>query len=231
MAGMIQEVAIGYEVYRMTHDPFALGMIGLVEAVPFMSFTLFGGHIADVHSKRSVLMWSVGGIALSSIGLQVVMRMQYLLSMSSLLVAIYASLFVIGLCRAFQSPTTTSLRAILVTPEVIENASTWGSTSWQLGAILGPAAAGFLYAGIGFTNTLLLVTFFVVFSFILFSRIQDRQIVVTGKASNILASIKEGIHFVFSTKSFSIPSRSTYFRFFSGALLRFCQSMHRIFST
>ena len=200
MAGMIQEVAIGYEVYRMTRDPFALGMIGLVEAVPFMSFTLFGGHIADVHSKRKVLIWSVGGIALSSIALQVVMRMQYLLSMSSLLLAIYASLFVIGLCRAFQSPTTTSLRAILVTPEVIENASTWGSTSWQLGAILGPAAAGFLYAGIGFANTLLVVTVFVVFSFTLFSRIKDHQMVITGKGGNILASIKEGIHFVFGTK-------------------------------
>ncbi len=63
-----------------------------------------------------------------------------------------------------------------------------------------PAAAGFLYAGIGFTNTLLLVTIFVVFSFVLFSRIKDRQIVVTGKASNVLTSIKEGIHFVFGTK-------------------------------
>jgi len=200
MAGMIQEVAIGYEVYRMTHDPLALGMIGLVEAVPFMSLTLFGGHIADMYSKRKVLIWSVGGIAFSSIALQVVMRLQYLFSMSSLLIAIYASLFVIGLCRAFQSPTTTSLRAILVTPEVIENASTWGSTSWQLGAILGPAAAGFLYAGIGFTNTLLLVTIFVIFSFAFFSRINDRQIVATGKMDNVLTSIKEGIHFVFDTK-------------------------------
>jgi MFS family permease len=200
MAGMIQEVAIGYEVYRMTHDPLALGMIGLVEAVPFMSLTLFGGHIADMYSKRKVLIWSVGGIAFSSIALQVVMRLQYLFSMSSLLIAIYASLFVIGLCRAFQSPTTTSLRAILVTPEVIENASTWGSTSWQLGAILGPTAAGFLYAGIGFTNTLLLVTIFVIFSFAFFSRINDRQIVATGKTDNVLTSIKEGIHFVFDTK-------------------------------
>jgi len=72
MAGMIQEVAVGYEVYRMTHDPLALGMIGLVEAVPFMSLTLFGGHIADMYSKRKVLIWSVGGIAFSSIALQVV---------------------------------------------------------------------------------------------------------------------------------------------------------------
>jgi MFS family permease len=200
MAGMIQEVAIGYELYRMTHDAFALGMIGLVEAVPFMSFTLFGGHIADVHSKRKILIWSVGGIALSSMALQVVMRMQYLLSTTSLLLAIYGFLFMIGLCRAFQSPTATSLRAILVTPNLIENASTWGSTSWQLGAILGPAAAGFLYAWIGFTNTLLVVTVLVVFSFILFAMIKDRQIIVTEKADNILASIKEGIHFVFSTK-------------------------------
>ncbi len=43
----MQEVAIGYELYRITHDPLALALIGLVEALPFISFSLFGGHIAE----------------------------------------------------------------------------------------------------------------------------------------------------------------------------------------
>ena len=200
MALMIQEVAIGYELYRITHDPMALGLIGLVEAIPFISFTLYGGHVADRNSKRKVLMCSVGGIALSSMMLQFFTRQQDQIHQPVLLVAIYGAIFIIGLCRAFLSPTATSLRGILVPPALFENAATWGSSSWQVGAILGPAAAGFLYAWIGFANTLLVVTLLVVSSFLLYSKIKDRPIAQTARYDSVFASIKEGIRFVFNTK-------------------------------
>jgi MFS family permease len=200
MALMIQEVAIGYELYRITHDPLALGLIGLVEAIPFISFTLYGGHVADRSSKRKVLMWSVGGIALSSVMLQFFTRQQDQIHQPVLLVAIYGAIFIIGLCRAFLSPTATSLRGILVPPALFENAATWGSSSWQVGAILGPAAAGFLYAWIGFANTLLVVTLLVVSSFLLYSKIKDRPIAQTARHDSVIASIREGIQFVFNTK-------------------------------
>jgi len=200
MALMIQEVAIGYELYRITRDPLALGLIGLVEAIPFISFTLYGGHVADRSSKRKVLMWSVGGIALSSMMLQFFTRQQDQIRQPVLLVAIYGSIFVIGLCRAFLSPTATSLRGILVPPVLFENAATWGSSSWQVGAILGPAAAGFLYAWIGFANTLLIVTLLVISSFLLYFKIKDRPIAQIVQHDSVLASIKEGIRFVFNTK-------------------------------
>ena len=58
IAQMVQEVAIGNETVPLTHDPFSLGMIGLVEAVPFISLTLFGGHIADRYNKRAIILWS-----------------------------------------------------------------------------------------------------------------------------------------------------------------------------
>ena len=76
LALLAQEVAIGYELYRVTRNPLSLGLIGLVEAVPFISFSLFGGHIADKYSKRKILLRSVGGIAVSSIMLQIVIRQQ-----------------------------------------------------------------------------------------------------------------------------------------------------------
>jgi MFS family permease len=200
MALMIQEVAIGYELYRITHDPLALGLIGLVEAIPFISFTLYGGHVADRKSKRNVLMWSVGGIALSSLMLQFFTRQQDQIHQPVLLAAIYGALFVIGLCRAFLSPTATSLRGILVPPVLFENAATWGSSSWQVGAIIGPAVAGFLYAWFGFANTLLIVTLLVVSSFLLYSKIKDHPIAQTARHDSVIESIKEGIRFVFSTK-------------------------------
>ena len=200
LALLAQEVAIGYELYRVTRNPLSLGMIGLVEAVPFISFSLFGGHIADRYSKRKILLWSVGGVALSSIVLQLIARQQETISQASFLLVIYVTIFIIGFCRAFLSPTATSLRAILVPIPLYENASAWGSSAWQVGAIVGPMMAGFLYAWIGFANTLLVVVFMVIASFFLYRQIGDNPVLVGDEKNEIIASIKQGISFVFKTK-------------------------------
>ncbi|HTY10789.1 MAG TPA: MFS transporter [Bacteroidota bacterium] len=200
IALMMQEVAIGYELYRITHDPLALGMIGLIEAVPFISFSLFGGHFADRYSKRKILLWSVGCIALCSTILQFFSRDQGSQSSAGLLFTIYATIFVIGVCRAFQSPTATSLRAILVPFEHYENAATWSSSAWQIGAVVGPVISGFSYAWFGFSNTLLVVVALVIATFYLYSRIGDRPVPAKKEEINLAESIKEGIGFVLKTK-------------------------------
>ena len=200
LALLAQEIAIGYELYRITRNPLSLGLIGLVEAVPFISLSLFGGHIADKYSKRKILLWSVGGIAVSSIVLQIFVRQQGHISQAALLVVIYLTIFVIGLCRAFLSPTATSLRAILVPMPLYENASAWGSSAWQVGAIVGPMMSGFLYAWIGFANALLVVIMMVIASFFLYMQIGEKPIQIDSNQSEIIASIKQGIRFVFGTK-------------------------------
>ena len=48
---LIQEVVLGYELYRLTHDPLVLGFLGLAEAIPFIGLALFGGYLADRRDK------------------------------------------------------------------------------------------------------------------------------------------------------------------------------------
>jgi len=200
IALMMQEVAIGYELYRITHDPLSLGLIGLVEALPFISFSLFGGHIADRYSKRKILLWSVACIALCSTILQFISRKQDSHTPAVLLITIYTTIFVIGLCRAFQSPTANSLRAFLVPFEHYENAATWSSSAWQIGAVIGPVISGFSYAWIGFSNTLIVVVVLVAAAFYLYSKIGDRPATEMNEEVNLVESIKEGIGFVYKTK-------------------------------
>jgi len=197
---LAQEVAIGYELYRITHDPFALGLVGLIEAVPFISLSLFGGHIADRYSKRKILLWSVSGIATSSFVLHLLSEQSVHLSQTAMVSAIYATIFVIGLCRAFQSPTATALRAFLVPVALYENASTWSSSAWQVGAIVGPAISGFLYAWLGFSNTLLVVVGLVVVALLLYGTIGKSLIPLRIDRENLFASVSQGIGFVFKTK-------------------------------
>jgi MFS family permease len=200
VAQMIQEVVIGYELYRLTHDPFVLGLIGLVAAVPFMSLSLFGGHIADRYSKRKIILWSVAGVLLSSLLLQVLARQRDAMSQSFFLFGVYTAIFIIGICTAFYSPTVSSLRAFLVPPKLYENAATWSSSAWQTGAIVGPAAGGFLYEWFGFANTLLLVAFIIGGVFLLYASIGDKPVFESPKNERILKSIGEGINFVRRTK-------------------------------
>jgi len=200
IALLIQEVALGYELYRLTHDPLALGLTGLAEVIPFISLSLFGGHLADRASKRKIIRMSVAFIAAGSLLLHLFARgAEAGLVPTSLLVGvIYSTVFLIGVCRAFQSPAASSLRAFLVPITVYENAATWNSSAFQTGSVVGPAIGGFLYAWLGFSNTLLVVVGLFVLAVALFSRTGDRPGSQSG--GNLAQSVREGIGFVWRTK-------------------------------
>ncbi|HUL43114.1 MAG TPA: MFS transporter [Bacteroidota bacterium] len=202
VALLIQEVALGYELYTITRDPLALGFTGLAEAIPFIGLSLYGGHIADRQSKRKIILWGVGIITLGSFVLQLVARQdaQVHFPIPVLVGVIYGMVFLIGLCRAFQSPAAMSLRAFLVPIEVYTNAATWSSSAWQAGSIVGPTAGGFLFAWIGFPNTLLAVVGLLIVSLALFSRIRGRKEVFEPATEKLIESVKEGLNFVWNTK-------------------------------
>ena len=54
MGAQIQGVVVAWQMYAVTHDPLALGMVGLAEAAPFIGFALYAGHVADVRDRRRV---------------------------------------------------------------------------------------------------------------------------------------------------------------------------------
>ncbi len=203
IALLIQEVALGYELYSITHDPLALGLTGLAEAIPFIGLSLYGGHIADRESKRRIIVSSVGVILVGSLFLHLFARgaASGQLPVSMVVAVIYATVFLIGVCRAFQSPAASSLRAFLVPITVYENAATWSSSSWQAGAIVGPTLGGFLFAWTGFADTLLVVVGLLGLSLFLFSRIGETSMRFAHVQTDLLTSLREGVRFVWRTKS------------------------------
>src|SRR5579884_2937720 len=52
----MQVVAVAWQVYLLTHSAIALGVIGLVQAVPRLLFSLIGGVFADALDRRKLLM-------------------------------------------------------------------------------------------------------------------------------------------------------------------------------
>ena len=98
---LIQEVILGYELYKLTRDPLALGLVGLAEAIPFIALSLFGGHLADRADKRRILQISLAVIVLGSVILYGVFRPAVIQQVAQplRLAVIYGVLMLIGTAR------------------------------------------------------------------------------------------------------------------------------------
>jgi len=203
MAILIQEIALAYELYKLTRDPLTLGFIGLAEAVPFIALALFGGHFADRYEKRRIMQNMLLVIMAGSVVLIVVSHETYRaqLSQTTMLLVIYAMFMLVGFARGFYSPANASLKPFLVPREHYANSATWSSTFWQAGAIVGPVAAGFLYAGLGLTGALTVALLLFAANWLLLFTIKRRPVAdVAEEGETIWQSLKEGLQYVRNSK-------------------------------
>jgi MFS family permease len=202
IAILVQEVALAYELYRLTHDPLTLGFIGLAEAVPFIALALFGGHLADRFDKRLIMQRALLVILAGSIAMIVLMQppVRDALPRTSLLLAIYGLFMLVGFARGFYSPASGSLKAFLVPRALYGNSATWSTTFWHGGAILGPAAAGFLYAGVGLSGALLVALALFATNFCLLFAIRRRPVILEAAGESLWTSLREGIAYVRRTR-------------------------------
>jgi MFS family permease len=201
IALLIQEVVLAYEIYKITHNPLALGLIGLAEAVPFISLVLFGGHFADNRDKKKIMQVTLSLIIASSVFLLYSSTQLQSADPNFHIYSIYAVIFIIGLSKGFFSPAASSLNPFLVPKEIFANAATWNSSFWQLGSILGPGVAGFLYAYAGLSGSLLTVIALLMGVMVCIFQIESRPVPVkTVHHESIWHSLREGIAYVFKTK-------------------------------
>lgn len=200
---LVQQVVLGYELYLLTRDPLALGLVGLAEAVPFIALALFGGHLADRQERLTLMRWSLGTILIASVVLALVMHppLRARLSVTTQLAAIYGAAFLLGLARGIYSPAASSLKAFLVPRELYPNSSAWISSFWQAGAVVGPAVGGYAYAHFGLAGTLqLVVAIFVVALWLVFG-IAKRGVVPAPAGESLWTSLREGLGYVYRTKA------------------------------
>jgi len=203
MAILVQEVALAYELYKLTRDPLTLGFIGLAEAIPFIALALFGGHVADRYDKRRIMQYMLLVIMSGSIVLTGVTHagIREQLPQWAMLLVCYAMFMLVGFARGFYSPASASLKAFLVPREHYANSATWSSTFWQAGAIAGPVAAGFLYAGLGLTGALVVAITLFGANFLLLFSIRPRPVAdVAEEGETIWASLREGLAYVRNSK-------------------------------
>lgn len=141
----VQGTIVGWQIYDLTGDPLALGLIGLAEALPFIGAALWAGHFADRHDRRRQVLWSMAVLVGCSIAL-LALALAHEMQVSVRVTAIFAVIMVSGVARSFLQPARVALGAELVPRTVYPNAIAWRASTWQAAAVIGPAVGGVLYA-------------------------------------------------------------------------------------
>ena len=139
-ATQIISVAVGWQVYDLTRNPFDLGIVGLVQFLPSLLLVLVTGAVADRYNRRAIMAICLGLEAVICAGLVI-----FTWSGTREVWPIFALLAVFGVGRAFMGPALQSLLPNLVPPQDLSNAIAWNSSSWQIATITGPVAGGILY--------------------------------------------------------------------------------------
>jgi len=142
LAGEMQSVAVGWQVYEITKRPLDLGLVGLAQFLPSILLFLVAGHVADRFNRRRVLVTCYLGSALCAGSLLV-------LTLSGVhnVYPIYAVLLLLGVARCFNGPVSRSLLPQMVPEKDFVNAVAWASTIFQCAVVFGPSLGGIVYAG------------------------------------------------------------------------------------
>ena len=215
----IQAVVIGWHIYQLTKDPLSLGLIGLAEAIPAISVSLYGGYVADKSDKKKMLVWIISAMALSSFILFWVTMPQSAMPVTWVIPVIYLMIFANGVARGFYSPTAFSLMAQIVPKKHYPNSSTWNSSSWQIASIVGPATGGLLYGFSGVTSCFTVILIFMLASLACISFFVKNQPPQFVPKESIFKSLQEGIRFVFNSKMLlGALSLDMFSVFFGGAV-------------
>ena len=138
----MQSTAVGWEVALRSkdHAAFALGMVGLVGAAPVILLALPAGHLADSMDRKRLTVITLILGAICSIGLAA------LSFLSGPIIWMYLILLLAATFSAIGGPARSSLVTQTVPLELFSNATTWGSTTFQVASMGGPAVAGFIIA-------------------------------------------------------------------------------------
>jgi MFS family permease len=191
----VQAVVVGWQIYDATHDPLSLGLIGLAEALPFVSIALFAGHVADRANRRRVALASLAVlVACSAALLAFTLRAGFIAA--GRVWPIYVVIFASGVARSFLQPARQALGAELVPRELYPNAIAWRSSTWQLAAVMGPAVGGLVYGFAGARAAYALDVTLLAVAYVALAGVRHTPAPLPATAGSVAESLATGVRFV-----------------------------------
>jgi MFS family permease len=202
MALRMVTTIIGWRIYQITHNVFAIGLIGLFGFLPAFCLALFAGHIVDKSDKRALLLTTTLCYLVCVVGLIVISagRIVQALGSHPIQWLIYFIIFCTGVIRAFAGSAMNAIVAQIVPRERLPGAVTLNSSAFLSASVMGHATAGFLIAHTSYVFSFSIVAFYVLLALFFLSRISPKQIMLLGSEKKTWDSIKDGLRFVARTR-------------------------------
>jgi MFS family permease len=169
IAMQMQVVAVGWQIYDMTGDAFALGLVGLCQFLPTLALAL-----VETAAVGMLCVLSAAGILAPGL--------------------IFATVFVIGTAKSFEGPASQALLSALVPPDTLPNAVAWNSSAIQVAMVGGPALGGLLYIA-GPEAVYAVGTVLLAAGAVFISLVRPRPVVLMRRAMN-WSSLLAGIGFI-----------------------------------
>lgn len=211
-ATQIQGVVVGWQIFKLTNDPLALGLIGLAEAIPSIGVSLYAGHVADSVRRKKIIVPAVAVLFLCAATLfwlsrpgqaAVLLRGRVYVEMlhATSVWPLYLVLFVSGVARGFLGPALFAFMPQLLSERsLLPNAVTWNSTSWQASTVLGAAVGGGLIT-LGLDVAYGVDTVLEGLALLLFISIASRELPpIEGERLTLSESILSGTRFIFGNQ-------------------------------
>jgi len=200
IAFQMQGLIVGWQMYELTRDPLALGLIGLAEALPNIATALFAGHAADRYNRKRIIIWFT---LLFLVGTTLL----FLFSIRSLgiiaafgVFPIYLVVMISGISRSFLYPSIIAMMSQLIPRHLYTNASTWNSTMWHIAAITGPAIGGMIYGFFGVRVAYMIVLFFLLLALTLLGVVKNRPTPEFVAGESLKQRLSSGLRFVFNNQ-------------------------------
>jgi len=214
----MQSVIVGWQVYELTHDALSLGLIGLSEALPFFSVSLFGGHVADVVDRKKIILLSSLIYLICAAVLLAISSGLHSVLIEYGVFPIYSIIFLTGIARGFLSPAQRAFVAQLVPRELFGNASIWNSLVWQVAEVTGPAVGGLIYGFSGVGSAYTAVVIMTTIGLYIFTLVGRKPLPERSGEESIWQSLSAGFKYVFNDQIIlSALSLDMFAVFFGGA--------------
>jgi MFS family permease len=183
---------VAFQTYEVTGNPLALGLLGLVEAIPALGLMLVGGHVADRRDRRSI-------IILTGLGLMVGALLLAGLSLDPgnvALPSILAVVFLIGVAAGFERPALTAFETQVIPIEHATRGASWSGAAWTGAAIVGPAFGGLAIAFIGVPATYAVIAGVMALSVVCITRIARKPMPEPQAGEGVVSSLVGGVRYV-----------------------------------
>jgi len=142
----MQATAQGWLVYQLTGSKVLLGTVAAVGTLPMLLLSLWGGSVADRHSKRTVIIITQIGMMLTAFVFAALVGSGHIQPWHILVLAALG-----GVAMAFDMPARQAFMVEMTSTEHLMNAVSLNSSIVNGARVIGPAVAGWLMAGVGIT--------------------------------------------------------------------------------